>query len=603
MKPQLFFLFFSILSINLHAQLIDNFADGNFSSDPQWVGNAERFVVNAKGELQLNNLAPIANNTSYLATNAPTSFNDSTTWECYVRMEFAASTVNFARIYLTANQADLSANINGYFLKIGGATDSVDAVELFRQDGAKSTLLLSGAAGAVGGDSIVVRVRVTRSKTGTWTLLADYEGGTNFKLEKSATDTTYAVGNYVGVFCRYSSTRNKAFFFDDFLVNPLFMDKTPPVLQSVMATSAEQLEVIYNEPLDVTTASNTANYTIDKNIGNPVAAVLTGSNTVLLTLNNALESAVNYTLVATGVADLSGNRSAAQSKNFVFYDVQPIAPGDLILNEILFDPQGDGSDFIELYNNSDKTLNLNGLQIINARKTGSTMSRTITTDVLLLPKAYLAICEHPEDLRNRYTPPADASILDNALPSFDDDKGNVTLRFNGITIDSFDYLDDYHFALLADKEGVSLERIRFLSPTQGANNWQSAAASVKFATPGYQNSQFIESNTTTNNVISIANKTFSPDGDGVEDVLLLDYNAGQAGLTANIRIFDANGRLVKKLVQNELLAARGNFKWDGTNEEGSKARMGIYVVWAEWFTLGGKVERSKEVCVLAGKLD
>jgi len=130
MKPYFFLLCCSLLLSNLHAQFQDNFSDGNFSSNPTWTGNADRFLVNAAGELQLNDSMPVATNTTYLVTNAPTSLDDSTTWEFYVRLEFATSTTNFARVYLAANQADLSGNVTGYFLKIGGATGSTDAIEL-----------------------------------------------------------------------------------------------------------------------------------------------------------------------------------------------------------------------------------------------------------------------------------------------------------------------------------------------------------------------------------------------------------------------------------------------------------------------------------------
>lgn len=862
----IFLLFLDIFVTNLHAQLRDQFSDGNFSSNPTWLGNTESFLVNTNGELQLNNLNPASSNTTYLVTNAQVSLNDSTTWECYIRMEFATSTTNFARVYLLSNQADLSSNLNGYFLKIGGASGNIDALELYRQDGSNSTLLLSGTAGAVGGDSVLARVRVTRSIVGEWTLFADYQGGTNFKKEGSVVDVKYPSGEYFGFYCRYSATRNKAFFFDDVLINPIFTDKTPPKLLNVNTINANQVEVIFDEALDKNSAENQTNFTIDSAIGNPQNALLVEPTKILLSLKDDLQSAENYTLTAKNITDLNGNISAAQSKNFIFYNTQVAEPGDIIiseifadptptqglpeaefvelynrsdkviqlenvgfssggtpqrlpaflllpgeyiilcddgkmadfqsfgkviavssfpaltnsgddltltnaagqvifslmysadwyqdaekedggwtlelidptknptcaqnwrasinpnggtpgmpnsllgttadatspqlvsafvqnennvlltfsesldpenaensgnytleniliedallqtttqvllhlatplqrgrlytvtvsngvrdclgngvgtqnsqlvglaeaiqagdllLNEILFNPKSGGSDFIELYNFSDKILNLKGLQILNIQKTGSTGSTVFTNDFLLLPETYVAISENPQDLRDRYNPPLDAQIVKNTLPSFDDDQGNVTLRVNGITLDSFDYTDKMHFALLNDKEGVSLERISFTTSTQNADNWHSAAA-VRFATPGYRNSQFFESTTTQSDILSLENKTFSPDGDGYEDFLLLHYQSDQPGLTANIRIFDANGRLVKKLAENVLLASQGNFKWDGLMEDNSKARVGIYVVWVELFTSGGKITRQKLPCVLAGKLN
>ena len=62
-------------------------------------------------------------------------------------------------------------------------------------------------------------------------------------------------------------------------------------------------------------------------------------------------------------------------------------------------------------------------------------------------------------------------------------------------------------------------------------------------------------------------------------------------------------QLVKRLIDNESLAAQGNFKWDGTTDDGTKARIGIYVVWTELFSPAGRIEQNKSTCVLAGKLD
>lgn len=603
MKPLFFLCFCLIVANDLHSQFTDNFNDGDFSSNPEWVGNTDRFVINANGELQLQDNMPNSSNTSYLSVAAATSINEPTTWEFYVRLGFATSTSNFARVYLMASQPDLTGNSNGYYLKIGGISGSDDALELYRQDGGNSTLLLSGTTGAAGGDPVIARVRVTRSKSGEWTLFADYTGGSDLQFEASATDATYASGNFFGFFCRYSSTRNQAFFFDDILIDPLFVDTTPPTLLSAEALSANEIELVFDEPLDASNAQNEANYTINNGIGNPANAVLVSPTTVFLELNNPLQSAVNYTLTANRITDMNGNASIAQSQDLIFFDIQPMMPGDVVINEILFNPEIGGEDFVELYNISNKVFNLNGLEIINTQKTSGNIRQTIKTDFLLLPGAYVAITDEPADILNRYNVLNTSTLLDNSLPTFDDREGNVTIRSNGITVDSFDYSANFHYALLDDKEGVSLERLNPRAPTQGSDNWQSAASSVGFATPGYQNSQFFANSGMIEEVIGLSNSTFSPDGDGFEDVLLIEYNSDQPGLTVNIRIFDAQGRLVKRLIDNQLLAAQGIFKWDGIGENGSKARTGIYIAWIELFSPGGRVERSKFPFVLAGKLN
>ncbi|MEY3148152.1 MAG: hypothetical protein RL688_1371, partial [Actinomycetota bacterium] len=52
------------------------------------------------------------------------------------------------------------------------------------------------------------------------------------------------------------------------------------------------------------------------------------------------------------------------------------------------------------------------------------------------------------------------------------------------------YLNDWHFKLISDEEGVSLERIDHNAVSQDASNWHSAASSVNYGTPTYKNSQY-----------------------------------------------------------------------------------------------------------------
>ena len=135
------------------------------------------------------------------------------------------------------------------------------------------------------------------------------------------------------------------------------------------------------------------------------------------------------------------------------------------------------------------------------------------------------------------------------------------------------------------------------------NNWHSAASEVGFATPTYENSQLkSDTEASGDGIFTLGEDTFSPDNDGYKDYLLINYNVPNNGYLANIKIFDAKGRIIKDLVQNELLATGGFFQWDGSNEEGSKARIGIYVVWIEFFDENGNVNVEKETCVLAGQM-
>jgi hypothetical protein len=108
-------------------------------------------------------------------------------------------------------------------------------------------------------------------------------------------------------------------------------------------------------------------------------------------------------------------------------------------------------------------------------------------------------------------------------------------------IDQFSYNDNMHFALLNSVDGISLERLDFNRPSDDVTNWHSAAESVNFASPGYQNSQYIPVENTGS--VSIDPNVFSPDNDGYQDVINISYEFTEPGNVANIFIFDASEEL------------------------------------------------------------
>jgi hypothetical protein len=190
------------------------------------------------------------------------------------------------------------------------------------------------------------------------------------------------------------------------------------------------------------------------------------------------------------------------------------------------------------------------------------------------------------------------------LPTYNDDLGNVVLVYmDTVVIDEFAYSDEMHFKLLSTFDGVSLERINFNKSASEASNWHSASSEVGFATPAYQNSQFSNDSVfVETGSIAVSPELFSPDNDGKDDVAAINYKFDESGYVANITIFDSNGFLVRNLVDNILLSAEGTVTWDGLDDNNSKSRVGIYIVYFEAFDLNGNVHRFRKTLVLAVKL-
>ena len=83
------------------------------------------------------------------------------------------------------------------------------------------------------------------------------------------------------------------------------------------------------------------------------------------------------------------------------------------------------------------------------------------TPCYIFPGDYIVVTEDADNLAVNYlVKNPDNVLVLSSPPSFPDDEGDVvTLNFQGTVVDEVKYKDDWHFKLIDDEEGVSLERI------------------------------------------------------------------------------------------------------------------------------------------------
>ena len=308
-------------------------------------------------------------------------------------------------------------------------------------------------------------------------------------------------------------------------------------------------------------------------------------------------------MTVADVQDCPGNAIGAANTAALALPEAPAA-GDVVINELLYDPRTGGSDFVELYNRSSKTLSLADLVLANETdgQIGSPLPVS-TQPVLLLPGQYVVLTEDLPDLLNAYPQTVAERALQTDLPSYNNGEGVVVLlAAGGDTLERFAYDDDLHFELLNDIEGVSLERVDPARPAEDRTNWHSAAELAGRATPGFLNSQYSEAPRPTAE-LTIEPAIFSPDNDGFQDLLTVSYRFEQAGFTGTLTVFDLAGRPVRELLNNALLGTEGAVSWDGIRDDGSKARIGPYVLVLEAYDLQGEVERIRRTVTLAHRLN
>lgn len=383
-------------------------------------------------------------------------------------------------------------------------------------------------------------------------------------------------------------------------------DQIPPKLKRTYTIDSVTIIAVFDEPLDSLKGAAIANYSIS-NGPSVIAAITLGPlfNEVQLRLDKKMLPQNVYQLTANNVTDCKGNIIGTQkhAKTGIPEDAGVF---DKVINEILFNPRGNAYDYVEFYNRSHKIFDAAKLYVANRNGSGvvSSIRQLSATPYYVFPGEYIVITEYAASLQLNYlVSNPDAVLVISSFPSFPDDEGNVILlNLQGEPVDEVRYKHEWHFKLIGDAVGVSLERIDPDGPSQDATNWHSAASTAGYGTPTYQNSQYKQTQSITA-AIEISPKIFSPDNDGRDDIATIQYQVIEPGYVANISIFDAAGRAVRYLVKNGTLGLKGYWNWDGLNEKGNKLPVGTYIIFTEIFNLQGKKERFKNVIILARMLN
>ncbi|MDX2359434.1 MAG: lamin tail domain-containing protein [Crocinitomicaceae bacterium] len=853
--------FFATVFILTHsfffAQISDDFTDGDFTTNPAWTGTSADYIVNGSNELQLNStIASI----SYLSTPHGLATLDDKEWRIWTQQSFSPSGSNFGRIYLTSSSADLTTDPDGFYVQLGEG-GSLDALRLFKCDGGIHTELITGTSALIA-SSFTIGIQVKRDNTGQWTLSVDPAGGESYVLEGTANDAINLLGTSFGVADVYTVSNSTNFYYDNIYVGDEIVDIIAPSLVSATAINANLIDVLFDEPLDQTSAELTSNYDIQPFLS-ATSATLDGSNPALVHIvpTFPLTNGMSYTLFSQNIEDLSGNVSSSESVNFMYliaesplpgdvvinefmcdpspqvglteveyveivnrsskifnlqdwklgdassdgtiqagwilpgehivltstanvdsfavavavssfpslnnasdnivlrdiagvqidsisytddwyqdpnkdgggysierinpddpcsdfsdwaasndalggtpgtvnsiYDntpdteapgisqlvaltpnyvevyfsegmdstslanatittnpsltiqnnyvlgaypdmltlqfVENIAPtttysielqnvgdcwlnmitingifalpetpevGDVVINELLFNPLTGGGDWVEVYNNSNKLLDLYNWELANYDNDTIDNHKLVEEHFLLFPGDYAVFTEDTIHIVQNYPTYTGGRFIQMDLPTYSNGEGTVYLIAQNQVMDEVTYSEDWHFTLIDDMKGKSLERLDFNGLSNDHNNWHTAAEAIGFATPGQENSQY--SPVTTNGDFSFENETISPDNDGFQDVLQVHYEMVEPGLVGTFTIYDDRGRKIAIVFESELLAASGTFTWDGVKEDNSKASIGTYVAVFEAFGIDGEVKFAKrKAFVVAGNL-
>ena len=369
-------------------------------------------------------------------------------------------------------------------------------------------------------------------------------------------------------------------------------DQTPPQILQARAVSGTSVILIFSESIEPSLLTNLTNYAI-AGLGNPYGFEERQADGLLLHWNQSMESNKSYWLELQNLADLCGNQLKQQPIELVW---NTILPGDIIINEVLFNPLPGGFDYVELYNRSEAPVDLHRL-VLAGRDNQLNLRQLISlgsSPTLMAPKQYLAFALQPEVVASQYPWGCAGCIVKlPTMPAYNNDKGWVVLLTEGNDlIDEFAYTEKMHHPLLHNVKGVSLERVDPYADTYAPGNWQSAAADAGFGTPGSRNSQMRRLNQKA--TVIAEPRAISPNGDGFNDAMDIRYTTPSPGWIANAWIFNLQGRPVQQLLHNQLVGTEGVLIWEANDPNGGRLPIGPYLLMFEMYDLRGEIHRFRE---------
>lgn len=570
-----------------YTQLFEDFSDGNITSSPSWHGDLKDFTINDDRQLQLHASNP---GNSSLCTGLNSKLS-SIRFEIDIFLDFEPSESNKVRLWLMGVDT-VTLDTSSYVIEIG-QSGTGDPVEFYYTESNHENFLGESFARLRTQDDVHLELIATAS--GNWWIFSPNNTGVPVRI-LSITDQSWKSWHPVElcIECSYTSSRTSSFAFDNIIADLLKPDTTPPIIKELLYPSGDTLELIFSETL----LDKRDNIAINISPG-PLDWIVEdiADNSAIVSLNDLLQNGTSYKASIGGVQDTAGNTTDIQTFEFTYWETKVPEHGDLLVNEVLFDPPEDVSPYIEFLNASDRAVQIADLQIEIGEEGQHDFIAEIP-DITLAPDSILVLTSDIHSVTTLYWHNDERLIYEADFPKPNREAGHIIVRAaSGRLVDSLPYASSMHSPFLLETTGVALERI---ATGMATGVWQSAAQHIGWGTPGRENSQIADPVLISSKTpYSIKNRTFSPNGDGVKDYVFVDFNQEAAGRMLQMSIFSLTGYLVTPLVTQQFIGSEYHVAWSGETAGNHLVQPGIYILLIELTDESGKVRQYKEPLVLA----
>jgi len=259
-----------------------------------------------------------------------------------------------------------------------------------------------------------------------------------------------------------------------------------------------------------------------------------------------------------------------------------IGPSDLVINEVMFKPAPDETEWIEIYNNCECEYLVDNFCISD--KSGGQITFAGSIPAL----NYLIISQDRAIFLQTYPHVESSSVIQayswTALNNSDE---TLTLYDDfGTELETMNYTGE------DAEESVSLERINPVLPPE-EDNW---GYSISGSTPADQNSLFLNYFPTSAK-LSFQPNPFSP---YAGQHCIISFDLPEKLSRVNLKVFDLKGRELIKISDQSMQTAVGQFIWDGRDAKNKLLPVGIYIVLMEAGAMETeKIYRKQKTVVIA----
>lgn len=299
------------------------------------------------------------------------------------------------------------------------------------------------------------------------------------------------------------------------------------------------------------------------------------------------------TLMQTLVtAYLQGDDERAQNDTLRVGQILPPRVGMIAINEIMADPLPRLSDYVEIWNGTTDTIELEGWVIEDESGTRG----VVTGRLRAAPNGY---CVVAADTSIKRFVEAGLWALMRPAVNVNSTKDRLVLRTpSGYLTDIATYDVKRHHPFNPVTKGVSIEKRAPMLVGDDASAW-SSSGDLSGGTPGRVNS--INRDLPKVQALSASPSPFSSDRTNPLHPTIIVWKLPYLQAVARITVHQTNGMLVATLLNGAFIGSEGGVPWAGTDNAGLRVERGPYVVSIECVDAGSSAVFRDRCLVVVGE--